>query len=347
MRSLFRPITSWYRRVGKHWFSAFFSLLGAGGLVFYITRYSSELHRLRELSASGIVILSLVVVFGHLVYAMKFRLSANIFGINLPYGEAVMLVESGSLINVVPFSAMGFRALYLKKVHDLKFVDFGMATLTLLVTGFTSAGVLGLVGLLNLFLEGEARASYLLLALFLAYTLGPLVVLGIAWWFRRSGRGNPRPLPEGQELNWWGRIYRSIIAGSDVILTQPQAVAQVFLLDLLTSLVLATRYWLVSESLGYSFNFWSCLVLQSTGQLSAIVTVLPTGTIGLREAFVGLGATGLNDQAVTGVMISTVDRIVATTWIALLGTISLFVLRNKIAQAEQAISTSEVRDLPT
>ena len=345
--TVFKPIASLYRRTGKRWFSIFFSLLGVVGLTFYITRYSSELYRLSELSVGSVVLLSLVIVLGHLLYSMKFRLSASIFGINLSYREAFMMVESGSLISIVPFSAMGFRALYLKKMYGLRYIDFGVGTLIILVTGFTSAGVLGLIGLLNLFLEGEARASYLLPALFLAYVLGSFVVLGIALWFRRSGHGNPRPLREGQKLNWWSKIYRSMLDGSDVILTQPQAVAQFFLVSLLTSLVLATRYWLVSEFLGYSFDFWSCVVLQSTSQLSAIVTVLPAGTIGLREAFVGLGATGLNDQAVTGVMISTVDRIVATTWIVLLGTISVFVLRNKIAQAEQAISTSEVRDLPT
>ena len=329
-------IVSWCRKVGKRWFSIFFGLLGIGGLIFYITRYSSELYRLRVLSVPGIAILSLVIVLGHLFSAIKFRLSAAIFGINLPYAEALMLVESGSLINIVPFSAMGFRGLYLKKVHGLKFVDFGMGTLTLLVTGFTSAGVLGLLGVLRLCLEGGG-VSYLLPGLFLAFMLAPLVVLGIAWWLKRNGYGNPGPLRENQELNWWGKIYRSILDGADVIMTQPRAVAQFFLLNLLTGLVLATRFWLVSEFLGYSFNFWSCLVLQSAGQLSAIVTVLPAGTIGLREAFVGFGANGLNSRAVTGVMISTVDRLVAMGWIVLLGTISVFVLRHRITQTEQTI----------
>ena len=49
----------------------------------------------------------------------------------------------------------------------------------------------------------------------------------------------------------------------------------------------------------------------------------------------------------SGVVISTVDRIVATAWIVLLGGISLFVLRRKAAQPDlsemecERVSTNE------
>lgn len=316
----------------KHWFSILFSLLGTGGLIYYISRYSSELKRLREFSASSLVILLLLVILGHILSAMKFRLSASAFGVDLPFGDAFMMVESGSLVNVVPFSAMGFRALYLKKVYGLKYVHFGLGVLATLLTSFTSAGVLGLIGILTLAFESQSGAFRLLISLFLAYIIAPVLLIVATSWFETHRGTNLDVL---KQKRWWSKIYNSLLDSLNMLLVQQHVLVQFLLLNLSINLILATRLWLVSQFLGYPFNFWSGLVLQSVSQLNAMVVVLPAGTIGLREAFIGLGAKGLNSQAVHGVMISAVDRLIGMICIVLLGGGSLLIIRHKIAQAER------------
>lgn len=328
-----------FRKAIRHWFSILFSLLGAGGLVYYIGKYSSELVRLREFSAMSLGLLLLLVVLGHVFSAMKFRLSASAFGVDLPFCDAFMMVESGSLVNIVPFSAMGFRALYLKKVHGLKYAHFSLGIFATLLTGFTSAGLLGITGVFNLAFEDNLDTLHLLAGLFIAYIFTPLLLLVAALWSRGRVRGSVE-IPQ-RKNHWWSKVYDSLLESLDILFTQRYVLFNFLLLNLITNFVLATRIWLVSRLLGYPFNFWSGLVLQSVGQLSSIVTVLPAGTIGLREALIGLGARGLGNQTVSGVIVSTVDRLVATFCIVFLGGVSMLILRNKIAQAERTVPNTD------
>ncbi len=328
-------------RVSQRWFSLFFGLLGVVGLAGYVAAYPEEWRRVQALSASNVALLSLLAIAGHLFTAAKLRLSATMFGIELPYWEAWMMLESGSLVNVVPLSATGLRALYLKRVHGLKVVAFGLATLVVITTNLVASGVLGILGLLKLTLDGQA-VSGLLLGLFSAYLLVPVVVAGFAWRLRRCGGHDPGEAG----LTWWHRVYRSLLGGLDAILSQPRTVAHFFLLNLLTSLVICARFWLIGGWLGYPVDFASGLVLQGASQATSLITVLPSGVVGLREAFTGLGAAGLGSPAVSGVLIATLDRIVVTGWTILLGSISLVGLYRRIARAEQAGPAPESAELP-
>lgn len=301
--------------------------------MYYVSRYSSELGRLHGLSASGLALLFPLVILGHTFSAMKFRLSAAAFGVDLPFADALMMVESGSLVNIIPFSAMGFRALYLKKVHGLKYAHFGSGTAASLLTGFTSAGLLGMTGVFKLVFEDRLDTLGPLVGLFLAYVFGPALLFVAAFRLRKQRRNDPAT--SRRSGHQWHKIYHSVLDSVNTVLMQRHVLIQFLLLNLSTSLVLATRLWVVSQLLGYPFGFCSGLVLHSVGQLSAIVTVLPAGTIGLREAFIGLGAKALSGQSVNGVLISTVDRLVATCCIIVLGGVSVLVLRGRIAQAER------------
>ena len=311
----------------KRWGGIIAGVLGLAGLIWYITRYSSEFYYLRKISAIHVGTLSLVVLLGHIFIALRFRLMAETFAVDLSLWEAFLLTEAGGFLNIAPLGlGTGFRAAYLKTVRRLKFVDFSLGFLVSLLTEFVAAGSLGILFSLTL-----PRTSTALYALFLAYIIIPIGVLVVGRFVRRSVRFKSFTQHKGER--WWSRLFRSLIRGVEIILDKPQMVFYWFVLNILTDLVLGTRYWLIGAWMGYSTDFASGMVLQSVTRLTAAITVMPSGTIGLREALTGLGATGLGQSAVSGVMISTVDRIIATAWIVLLGSISLFILRSKIAQA--------------
>ena len=319
----------------RRWGGVIAGVLGLAGLTWYIAQYSSEFHRLREISVLNIVMLSCIVLLGHFFIALRLQLMAGAFDARLLLWEAILLIEAGGFLNIVPLNlGTGFRAAYLKKVRKLKFVDFGLGFLGSLLAEFVVAGSLGLFFSLSL-----SGTSPVLRVVFLAYILAPLGLLALAWVFRRSARF--QALTQLEARNWFGRLFRSLVSGLETILDQPQTILYLFILNLLTDFVLGIRYWLVGAWLGYPVNFASGMVLQSAARATAVVTIMPSGTIGLREALTGLGAAGLGESAVSGVMISTIDRIVATAWIVLLGSISLFILRNKIAQASLSAPITE------
>jgi hypothetical protein len=310
----------------RTWGGIITGILGAAGLVWYINRYATEFYRLRDISAVGVGVLSLIVLIGHLVIALKFNVTAQSFNVTLHLTEAFFLTEAGSFMNIVPLNlGTGFRAAYLKKVRNLKFVDFGIGFLALLLTEFIAAGALGLIASLTL-----SNVSPVLELLFLVYILTPIALLVIAWFLRK--RTNDQSLNEKRHEKWLARLKRSLSLSLDTMLSQPRLIVYLFLLNVLTDLILGIRYWLVAKWLNYSVNFASSMVLQSVSRATAIFAVVPSGTIGLREALAGLGATSLGKNAIDGVMISTIDRIVATAWIVLMGTLSMFILRQKIAK---------------
>lgn len=325
-------------RLVKRWGGVVAGLLGLVGLILYISNYSSELYRLKQISVTGVLLLSVIILLGHFSIALKFQLSANVFGVNLSLWESLLLFQAGSFINLVPLNlGTGMRALYMKKVHRLKFVDFGLGFVGLMFSGLFSAGFLGIV-----FLWLLPQASSMLYILFLAYFIIPLLLFVIFQAIK--SRIIAKLVANYRSPDFFQRFFDSFERGLKVIGKQPRVFLYWFGLDLLNGFVLGGRLWLIGTILGYPTNLASGMILQSASRLSAIVTLVPSGTIGLREALTGFGARGLGEAAVQGVIISTVDRIIVTAWIVLLGSISFFILKDKIANATQQDSLSEAKE---
>lgn len=312
----------------KRWWGLICGSLGLTGLIWYISNYSSEFYRLSEISLLNIILLSMIILLGHILIGLKILIIAKAFHIRLSLFEGFLLAEAGGFLNLVPLNlGTGLRAVYLKKVHKLKFVNYSLGFIGSLLTNFMSAGILGMIFILML-----KHISYLLHLVFLLYLFLPLGLLTLAWIFKQSKHAKEIAKQKSECL--FGKLYRSMIQGLDMILKQPQLIIYWFIINLLTGLILGSRFWLISKWLAYPFNFASGMVLQSVDRVTAVITIMPSGTVGLREAFTGLGAKGLGSSVITGVMISTIDRIIATGWIILLGSMSLFILRKRMIRAE-------------
>lgn len=321
-----------YRRLEKQRFSLALTTLGTGGLLFYIISSDGELGRLTHLALPQILLLVVLVIIGHVMSAIKIQLSARLFAVDLSTFDAVMLVESGNLFNFLPFSAMSVRALYLKRVHGLKYVDFGMSTFALIIAALVSAGFWGLLGLLHIYLRGISNPSFFLLFAFLLYLLVPIVAFLIVWLFRKrfySFATSFQALPD-----WFHMLLQSALSGVDIILAHPGVLFRFFVLSLTANLSVSVRFWLIGMWLGYPVDFASGLVLWNLNQVTSIFALLPSGAIGFREALTGLGATGLGVAAISGVLVSSVDRMVTLLLSIVLGSLSLLILRRRVTDIE-------------
>jgi len=316
------------RRASRLVFDWLIFIVGLGGLVWYLSKFSNEFGRLGSLSVGAVVVLSAVVLVGHVVIAGKLLTSVGIFGARISLWEALLLVESGSFLNILPLNlGTALRARYLKKVARLKYMNYGLGFAMTQATGFLAAGVLGLAFLY--LISGTLRSLQLV---FLGYIAFSMAIVIIGYLVRMTGLVGA--CARGRRSKFQRDLLESLESGIGKIATHPGTVVMWFGFDLLSNLVLGIRFLMISMYLGYGLDLAHAMVMQGITRVSAVLTIVPSGTIGIREALTGVAAASLGQAAVTGVMIGTIDRIIATSWIVFLGSIASIVVRRRIARAE-------------
>ncbi len=272
----------------------------------------------------------------HTLTALNFKIMVSMFDFHVPLLESFALAMGGNLLNFLPLNtALAFRSLYLKKVYGVKFVEFGLGTVIILLTGSIAAGILGIAGFCYLSFTAE-NPSLGLLLLFILFFLGPFGVLGLAWIY--SNRRGERDLIHGEGHTWFARLYSSLIDSINLVATKPKILFKLFAVSMASGVLFGVKFWLISESLGYPANFFSGLVLQSTYRVLSFITIMPAGAIGLKEAVIGFGTKGLGGDVMSGVMISAVHRVINIAWIVLCGSTSLVFLGRRLAQKSSAYS---------
>jgi len=319
-------------RLDEKSLSSLLSVLGLIGLILYVSN-SSDLKRLQLLPVLTIVAVVLLVFALQILFGIKLCLSTALFGIRLPLTEGWMMATAGSLINIIPMTGIGFRVLYLKKRYGLAYVNSGIGLFLDMASGYLSGGA---IGLLCLFLlqngpAANAQISPLLYGLFVSYILAPcaVVIFGarLQTWLHQQTANQ-----EGKRLNRWIRVLINLLEGGNQALQRPHILVLYLLINITINLITGLEFWFIGASLGYPVNLPAGLTLRSVNLLIAAMP-LPNGTIGLREAVTALGTLGLGGTADSGVIISTTERIIATSWAVLTGGVSLLILRRKLSGA--------------
>ncbi|MDH5674836.1 MAG: flippase-like domain-containing protein [Myxococcales bacterium] len=308
------------------------ALLLLAALVVYLARFSNEWQRLEKLEPSQLALLSAIVLLGHVALAGKLRRSVTLFGARLELWEAFCLIEFGSFVNLVPLNlGTPLRAAYLKRVASLDYLKFGLGFMGMQLSAIVVAGVVGLCFIVSTASPTNAAAWPLWVG-FGAFVIAPCLAVAAGLWLRRSA---VEVATQGAVATTRLRaLLTALRAGTEEMLRRPTALASWLLFDSITNFVMGARFFLVASFLGYDTGFASAMVLQAATRASAVVSLVPAGTIGLREGLSGLAAGALGQAAISGVLIATVDRIVATTWIVLLGTGSSFILKRRLARLD-------------
>jgi len=315
----------------KHWLSLLVSLIGTVGVVYYLILYSSELIRLKQLSYFQIIILSVITIIIQFVSARFTLLLVQFFDVRMSIGSALSLNTSSAVINIIPFGAVGFRALYFKRVYGLRYLNYGLVMFCNLFFVYFVGGLMGLIGLL---LISNKNISFIpLLFIFIVYILGSLAVLGFLIRLDRKRKIDETvivKLPFPKKII---EIIASILDGFGLMGTHPQTIIALLENVLISQILVGVKIWLIGIWLSYPLQLGGGIILSS---LSLVVSALPipNGTLGLKEVVSGLGATALGITVVGGVIIAGVDRILSTGWNLFVGSICLFIIRKNISAVE-------------
>ena len=310
-----------YLRFFRRWLGFVVSLISVGIIIWFLRTVDFAI--LQNISLSGLALISLVVILGHLIIAWKLRLSVAAFNVHLPFVNAFLLVQAGAFLNIIPLNlGTGLRAVYLKKVLNLDYVEFGLGFIGLIFSSLISAGIIGL-----LFSSTLGLSDWWIYAVFAIYIVLPALLFGISIGFQKRATKSSKRL---FKMNFLNNLATRGVEGIEKIKANKEFFLYWVILDLLANLSLGTRFWIISGLLDYPYNFSAGMVLQSFTRVSAIITLVPSGTLGIREFLTGLGSLGIGGAIQEGLLIATLDRLIATSLIIVLGTISLFIVRRQI-----------------
>ncbi len=315
----------------KHWLSLLISLGGAGGIIYYVVRYSSELSSIKQLTFLQGMVLSMIAIAIQVVNAWFTLLLVQFFNTRMSIGSALSLNASSSLVNIIPFGAAGFRALYLKRVYGLRYMNYLLVMFCILFIIYFVGGISGLVGMaIN---SNQAVAGLPLLLIFIAYIFGSVAVLGFFIFVNHKTRNSKEFITRLKLPKKVKEITVSIMEGFGFLGSHPKTVIALFVAGVLSQVLLSIKMWLIGAWLGYPVSFGGGIILNS---LSYAVSALPIPdqTLGLREAVNGLGAVALGISSVKGVIMAGLDRVLTTAWNIIIGIICLVIIRKNVSNLE-------------
>lgn len=289
------------------------ALLIIGWVIWYVRGHLGEFGEIRIVSLadlSGLIILTPIYFF---TQAILLKIVLLPFGRNLRFREwfgLTMVTMMGNFI--FPFSGLGFRAIYLKKIHLLDYRDFVSSLSAIWLFNWVIFTFGGLISLLLL--------NRLAVNIDVTIFLGVVFLVCLAFLvlpFRLFRAENRLVLRINLLIESWQKIKqeRKLIFGLVY-----WSVVELFLY--------AAMFYFAFRSLGLEIGYVKSFLPASLANFSLIVRFLP-GSLGTYEGTVIYAAKILGSTIAQGISVVIITRLVSFVWIFLLGAIFSFILKRK------------------
>tara|TARA_B100000315_G_C14303784_1_gene463073 strand:- start:37 stop:654 length:618 start_codon:yes stop_codon:yes gene_type:complete len=105
-------------------------------------------------------------------------------------------------------------------------------------------------------------------------------------------------------------------------------IVKVILYEIIAIFILGMRYYVVFNVLNNPVSIFDCVIISMLVSITGYVSIFP-GNMGIREIVVGLSAYSLEYSFDYGVIATTLDRIIATIWLGIFGSIFFHSLHMK------------------
>jgi uncharacterized membrane protein YbhN (UPF0104 family) len=294
--------------------------------VVYLVQNADRYSRLLDLSIGWLLaLLGLVLCFAVCNGLINFFFY-RVLGVYLTLNEGIGLAAVNTLANQLPFAGgLVAKAMYLKQRHRLEYMHFLSATTALYVCFVATNGVIGLTALGHWWLTNLVGIPPLLALGFLGMSLSL-----ISLWLPIDTFSLPSKL---------GQYLAQLVEGWMVLGQHPLLLVVLIGLQVITTLVYASRLWFAFHILSQDVTYAQCLLFSSATILTRLVNIAPGG-LGVREGIVAGVASLLGFEAGVSAVAVGIDRLVATSVIIVLGTIYTYVLSKKATDAEPADAVS-------
>jgi hypothetical protein len=262
------------------------------------------------ISVSKLAGISILFFFAQLIQAIELRALCSPFSRTISTLDCYYLVLIRALANHLPFSSGTLLSgIILKQRNNISYANFSALMLVSI-----SIMLLITVPLLivSIFKTVKLPYSNMNTPWFITVILLFLLVAFIL----------TRIFPRNRISLW----LISVKKGLQILSGNIRIIALIIVLKASFILITSARIWWIADCCGYYFSIWVTILIITSTSVIQIGSLLP-GNIGLREAVSG-GATRSSGLFFgSGVIVMTIDRIITSFWIFVLGIASIFIMK--------------------
>jgi uncharacterized membrane protein YbhN (UPF0104 family) len=299
----------------RPYFTYIFSGAALLGLMIYLHFNADRYRQLLDIAPLFLLSLATLVLFFTLANGLINYLLYRGLGVSLTFSEGIALAAVNTLANLLPFAGgMIAKGLYLKRKHNLSYSSYFSATLALYICFISTNGMIGIAGLSLLAHESRKVPPTLLITGFAAMTLSLLII-----WLPFSFKSVPGKL---------GHRLEQLLCGWRVLSKQKAMISKVIAVQVLLTVLFAARFWIAFHLVSQTVKFTYCIIFSAATILTRLVSIAP-GAFGIREAIVAAVASAFGIGFGVSVVAVTIDRLVATLVVLVLGTVYTYILGKK------------------
>lgn len=298
----------------RRWGSLILAFAAVAGLAAYLWLERDQLLSIRFEDPGYLSLCVLGMLVNVSANALVYLLVFGKLGARVSFGESFSLITLSIAANLfLPLrGGAGLRAVYLKRVHKLRYSRFAASLIIFYVLSAIVASLGALLAALWL-ATVEGRPG-----------LAPIVIVAVVCLL---GGAATLYLPR---LKWQGSWFADALAGiSDgwhTLRASPGLLARLLPATALQTIGLLLSLWGAAAAIGIRLSAVEILLVGTLGVLSTLISLTP-GSLGIYEATVGLAATTVGMGATEGVVAALVSRTVLMVLLAViapLATLSLF-----------------------
>lgn len=283
--------------------------------VFYLKnnwRDFSSIHIVSWWYLSGFIILTLISFF---ITALFFQKSVEPFSLKLTFNEyfgLTMITMMGNYL--IPFSGLGFRAIYMRKVYNFSYQNFITTVIANWITNFLIYSAAGIFALI-LFLLRSGDINWPLMSIFIVF-----IIISLLTFIPVN--------PNKKYSKLFNRIILPLIDWQEY-LKNKTVIQQLLVLTFWQFIVATLAFYFAFLTFNFKITFFESFLPTILSLYSAVIRLVPA-SFGLYEASIVYPAKIIGFSVANGLAVSALTRVVSMFLTFVLALWFSYILSRKI-----------------
>ena len=279
-------------------------------IIYYVKVHWQEFLQIRIVSWQSLTALIFLMPILFLITALFFQVSLKPYKLKLAFKEyfgLTMITLMGNYL--IPFSGLGLRAVYMKKVYQFSYRHFLTTVIVSWITNFLVYALAGIFALIILYL----KTRQMNLTLTIIFLIVFLVSLCSFIPFKVSSKNKTIV-----------RFISTLLLWQDYIKNR-KIIAKLFYLTICQFLVAAFSFYFAYLAFGFKITFVDSFLPTALSLYSSVIRIVPA-SLGFYELAVVYPSKVIGLSIADGLLISAITRAATIFWTFALGLLFGYIL---------------------